>query len=57
MRTSSRLRPFLPVILDVAGFAALVVGTAVLFGAWAWYTAGLTLLILSGIHFHTVDRP
>ncbi len=49
-----RLRPFLPVILDVAGFTALVVGTAVLFGAWAWLTAGV-LLIVAGVRFQTPD--
>ncbi len=50
----TRLRPFLPVILDVAGFTALVVGTAVLFGAWAWLTAGV-LLIVAGVRFETPD--
>jgi len=43
---------FYPVVLDVAGFAALVVGTAVLFGAWAWIVAGV-LLVLAGIRFGT----
>ena len=41
---------YLPVVLDVAGFVALVVGTAVLFGAWAWLAAG-GLLILAGVRF------
>ncbi len=50
----TRLRPFLPVILDVAGFTALVIGTAVLFGAWAWLTAGV-LLIVAGVRFQTPD--
>ena len=45
-----RLRPFLPVVLDVAGFTALVVGTWLLFGAWAWVTAGV-LLIVAGVRF------
>ncbi len=41
---------YLPVVLDVAAFAALTVGTWLLFGAWAWITAG-ALLILAGIEF------
>ena len=46
---------YLPVVLDVAGFAALVVGTWFLFEAWAWITAGL-LLILAGIEFGKPTR-
>ena len=45
---------YLPVVLDVAGFAALVVGTWVLFGAWAWITVGL-LLIVAGVRFGGVE--
>ena len=41
---------YLPVVLDVTGFAALVVGTWFLFGAWAWITAGL-LLVVAGVRF------
>ena len=41
---------YLPVLLDVAGFAAAVIGTWFLFGAWAWITAA-ALLILAGIEF------
>ncbi len=41
---------YFPVVLDVAGFAALTVGTWALFGAWAWITAGL-LLIAAGVRF------
>ncbi len=41
---------FLPVVLDVAGFVALVVGSWLLFGAWAWLVAGV-LLILAGVRF------
>ncbi len=47
-----RSRPALPVLLDVAGFLAIVIGTAILFGAWAWLVAGV-LLILSGIRAQT----
>ena len=49
-----RIRSMLPVLLDVAGFAALTVGTWVLFGAWAWMTAGV-LLIVAGVRFQTTD--
>ena len=45
---------YLPVVLDVAGFTALTVGTWVLFGAWAWMTAGV-LLIVAGVRFQTTD--
>ena len=41
---------YLPVVLDVTGFAALTVGTWLLFGAWAWITAGL-LLVVAGVRF------
>ncbi len=51
-RYTARARRALPVLLDVAGFAALVVGTAVLFGPWAWLVAGV-LLILAGVRFST----
>ncbi len=54
-RFLTRLRASVPVLLDVAGFTALVVGTAVLFGAWAWLTAGV-LLIVAGVRFQTPDR-
>ena len=37
-----------PILLDVAAFVALIVGTAVLFGAWAWIVAGV-LLVLAGL--------
>ncbi len=50
-----RLRATVPVLLDVTGFAALVVGTWFLFGAWAWITAGV-LLILAGIEIGKPDR-
>ena len=46
---------YLPVLLDVAGFVALTVGTWLLFGAWAWITAGV-LLILAGIEIGKPDR-
>ena len=36
-----------PVLLDVAGFAAITVGLWLLAGEWAWIVAGL-LLILAG---------
>ena len=36
-----------PVALDVAGFAAIVVGVWLLAGVWAWVVAG-GLLILAG---------
>jgi len=50
----TRLRAVLPVILDVAGFTALTIGTWVLFGAWAWMTAGV-LLIVAGFRFGEVE--
>ena len=49
-----RLRASVPVLLDVAGFTALTVGTWVLFGAWAWMTAGV-LLIVAGFRFGEVE--
>ncbi len=49
----TRFRALMPVLLDVAGFAALVVGSWLLFGAWAWITAGL-LLIVAGVRFGEV---
>ena len=45
---------YLPVVLDAAGFTALTVGTWVLFGAWAWMTAGV-LLIVAGVRFGQVE--
>ena len=45
---------YLPVVLDVAGFTALTVGTWVLFGAWAWYMAGVSLIV-AGFRFQTTD--
>ena len=50
----TRLRASVPVLLDVAGFTALTVGTWVLFGAWAWMTAGV-LLIVAGVRFQTPE--
>ena len=41
---------YLPVVLDVAGFTAAVIGTWFLFGAWAWITAAV-LLIVAGVRF------
>jgi hypothetical protein len=41
------LKKAAPVLLDIAGFGCLVVGTAVLFGPWAWFTAG-ALLVVAG---------
>ena len=38
----------LPVLLDVAAFVAITIGTAILFGPWAWIVAG-GLLIAAGI--------
>ncbi len=49
-----RLRASVPILLDVAAFAALTVGTWLLFGAWAWITAGL-LLIVAGVRFGQVE--
>jgi len=46
------MRAALPVILDTLGFVAIVVGVALLFGAWAWLAAGL-LLILAGLRAQT----
>ncbi len=46
----TRLRASVPVLLDVAGFTSLVVGTWLLAGAWAWFTAGV-LLIAAGVRF------
>ena len=40
---------YLPIVLDVAGFAALVVGSWLLFGAWAWITAGALLILAGGL--------
>jgi hypothetical protein len=37
-----------PVILDVAGFVCIVVGAAILFGAWSLLVAG-GLLITAGL--------
>ncbi len=45
---------YLPVVLDVAAFVALTVGTWLLFGAWAWITAGL-LLIVAGVLLGEVE--
>ena len=41
-----------PVLLDVAGFAAIVVGVWLLAGAWAWVVAG-ALLVLAGYRAQT----
>ncbi len=41
-----------PVLLDVAGFAAITVGVWLVFGAWAWIAAG-GLLILAGFRAQT----
>ncbi len=38
----------LPVVLDAAGFVAVVVGVFLLFGYWGWIAAG-GLLMLSGL--------
>ena len=43
-----------PVLLDVAAFIALTIGTALLAGAWAWIVAG-GLLILAGMR--ASDKP
>jgi len=51
-RYTAQIRRTVPILLDVAGFAALVIGTAILFGAWAWLVAGV-LLILAGVRFGT----
>ena len=45
---------YLPVVLDVAAFVALTAGTWLLFGAWAWITAGL-LLIVAGVLLGEVE--
>ena len=37
-----------PVLLDLAAFTAIIIGTAVLAGAWAFIVAG-GLLILAGL--------
>lgn len=37
-----------PVLLDVAAFAAIVIGTARLWGDWGWLAAGV-LLVLAGL--------
>ena len=42
----------LPVLLDLIGFAAIVVGVWLLAGAWAWLAAGV-LLILAGFRAQT----
>ena len=42
----------LPVLLDVAGFVAIVVGVWLLAGSWAWIVAG-GLLILAGFRAQT----
>jgi hypothetical protein len=36
-----------PVLLDVAGFVAIIIGVWVLAGAWAWIVGG-GLLVLAG---------
>ena len=41
-----------PVLLDVAGFAAITTGVWILFGAWAWIVAG-ALLVLAGYRAQT----
>ena len=41
-----------PVLLDVAGFTAIVVGVWLLAGVWAWLAAG-GLLILAGYRAQT----
>ncbi len=53
-RYIAQTRKAVPVLLDVAGFTALVVGTWVLFGPWAWFTAGV-LLIVAGVRFGEVE--
>ena len=42
------VKTVLPVLLDVAAFLSLTIGTAILAGAWAWIVAG-GLLILAGL--------
>jgi len=47
------VREALPVILDVAGFVAIVAGTAVLFGlGWSLLAAGAAL-VLAGLRAQT----
>jgi hypothetical protein len=35
-----------PVLLDAAGFVAIVVGTARMAGDWAWIVAGVLLVLV-----------
>ncbi len=45
-RRLAKLREAIPVLLDVAGFTALVVGAALIWPPLGWLTAGAALIVL-----------
>ena len=45
-RYANRIKAAMPVLLDVAGFAALTVGAALIWPPLGWLVAGAALIIL-----------